>query len=226
MTTIRVLVADDEAIVRDGLRAIVELEDDLEVVAEAADGAEAVELARTLGPDVVLVDIRMPTMDGLEATRRLLALPNPPRVLVLTTFDLNEYVYEAMKAGASGFLLKDVRRGQLTDAIRNVVAGDTLIAPAITRRLIEEFCRRPSAQHAQRTELIDLTPRELEVLTLIGQGLSNSEIATTLVVAETTVKTHVARVLGKLDLRDRAQAVVVAYETGLVQPGMPAQNRP
>jgi DNA-binding NarL/FixJ family response regulator len=224
MTTIRVLIADDEAIVRDGLRAIVELEDDLEVVAEAADGAEAVELARTLNPDVALVDIRMPTIDGLEATRRLLALANPPRVLVLTTFDRNEYVYEAMKAGASGFLLKDVRRGQLTDAIRKAVAGDTLIAPAITRRLIEEFCRRPSAQHAQRTELVDLTPRELEVLTLIGKGLSNTEIAATLVVAETTVKTHVARVLGKLDLRDRAQAVVLAYETGLVQPGTPAQT--
>ena len=224
MTTIRVLIADDEAIVRDGLRAIVELEDDLEVIAEAADGAEAVELARTLGPDVALVDIRMPTMDGLEATRRLLALPNPPRVLVLTTFDRNEYVYEAMKAGASGFLLKDVRRGQLTDAIRKVVAGDTLIAPAITRRLIEEFCRRPSAQDARHNELVDLTPRELEVLTLIGQGLSNSEIATTLVVAETTVKTHVARVLGKLDLRDRAQAVVIAYETGLIQPGAPAET--
>ena len=224
MTTIRVLIADDEAIVRDGLRAIVELEEDLEVIAEAADGAEALELARTLGPDVALVDIRMPNMDGLEATRRLLALPDPPRVLVLTTFDRNEYVYEAMKAGASGFLLKDVRRGQLTDAIREVVAGDTLIAPAITRRLIEEFCRRPSAQDARHKELVDLTPRELEVLTLIGRGLSNGEIAATLVVAETTVKTHVARVLGKLDLRDRAQAVVIAYETGLVQPGMPAQT--
>src|SRR4029077_15417080 len=212
MTTIRVLIADAEGIVGDGLRAIVELEEDLEVIAEAADGAQAIDLARTLGPDVVLVDIRMPTMDGLEATRRLLALAEPPRVLVLTTFDRNEYVYEAMKAGASGFLLKDVRRGQLTDAIRKVVAGDTLIAPAITRRLIEEFCRRPSAQDARRTELVDLTPRELEVHTLIGQGLSNSKIASTLVVAETTVKTHVARVLGKLGLRDRAQAVVVAYE--------------
>src|SRR4029077_13413809 len=164
MTTIRVLIADAEGIVGDGLRAIVELEEDLEVIAEAADGAQAIDLARTLGPDVVLVDIRMPTMDGLEATRRLLALAEPPRVLVLTTFDRNEYVYEAMKAGASGFLLKDVRRGQLTDAIRKVVAGDTLIAPAITRRLIEEFCRRPSAQDARRTELVDLTPRELEVL--------------------------------------------------------------
>ena len=146
-------------------------------------------------------------------------LPAPPRVLVLTTFGHNEYVYAAMKAGASGFLLKDVRRGELTDAIRKVVAGDTLVAPAITRRLIEEFCRRPSPDVARRNELVDLTPREVEVLTLLGQGLSNSEIAQTLVVADTTVKTHVARVLGKLGLRDRAQAVVVAYETGLVEPG-------
>jgi DNA-binding NarL/FixJ family response regulator len=216
---IRVLIADDEAIVRDGLRAIVELEPDLEVVAEAADGAEAVELAVRCSPDVALVDIRMPNVDGLEATRRLTALPSPPRVLVLTTFDRSEYVYEAMKSGAGGFLLKDVRRGQLTDAIRRVVAGDMLVAPAITRRLIEEFCRRPSSDDARRKELVDLTPREVEVLTLLGQGLSNGEIAGVLVIAETTVKTHVARVLAKLGLRDRAQAVVVAYETGLVRAG-------
>ena len=219
MKIIRVLIADDEAIVRDGLRAIVDLEDDLDVVAEAADGTEALDLARKHFPDVALVDIRMPKLDGLEATRRLLALPRPPRVLVLTTFDRNEYVYEAMKAGASGFLLKDVRRGQLTDAIRDVIAGETLIAPAITRRLIEEFCRRPSGDHAKHAQLVDLTPRELEVLTLIGQGMSNREIASALVVADTTVKTHVSRILNKLDLRDRSQAVVVAYETGLVQPG-------
>jgi DNA-binding NarL/FixJ family response regulator len=219
MTTLRVLIADDEAIVRDGLRAIVELEPDLEVVAEAADGAEAIELAKVQSPDVALIDIRMPNVDGLEATRRLVALPAPPRVLLLTTFDHNEYVYEAMKVGASGFLLKDVRRGQLTDAIRRVVDGDMLVAPAITRRLIEEFCRRPSADNARRTELVELTPRELEVLELLGRGLSNGEIAQALVVAETTVKTHVARVLSKLNLRDRAQAVVVAYETGLVRPG-------
>jgi DNA-binding NarL/FixJ family response regulator len=219
MTTIRVLLADDEAIVRDGLRAIVGLEDDLEVVAEAGDGAEAVELALVQSPDVALVDIRMPKLDGLQTTRRLVAIPRPPKVLVLTTFDRNEYVYEAMKAGASGFLLKDVRRGQLTNAIRNVVSGETLIAPTITRRLIEEFCSRPSVDHARRTELVDLTPRELEVLALIARGSSNTEIASTLVIAETTVKTHVARILNKLNLRDRAQAVVVAYETGLVQPG-------
>jgi DNA-binding NarL/FixJ family response regulator len=219
---IRVLVADDEAIVRDGLRAIVELERDLEVVAEAADGAEAVELARRHEPDVALVDIRMPNVDGLEATRRLVSLTVAPRVIVLTTFDHNEYVYEAMRAGASAFLLKDVRRGQLTDAIRKVMDGDTLVAPAITRRLIEEFCTRPSVRDARAKELADLTPRELEVLTLVGRGLSNAEIAASLVVAETTVKTHVARILAKLGLRDRAQAVVVAYETGVVRPGEPA----
>jgi DNA-binding NarL/FixJ family response regulator len=216
---IRVLVADDEAIVRDGLRTIVELEPDLEVVAEAADGAEAVELARTEQPDVALVDIRMPNVDGLEATRRLVVLPAPPRVIVLTTFDHNEYVYEAMRAGASAFLLKDVRRGQLTDAIRKVVDGDTLVAPTVTRRLIEEFCSRPSARETRTKELRDLTAREVEVLTLVGRGLSNREIAASLVVAETTVKTHVARILSKLGLRDRAQAVVVAYETGLVRVG-------
>jgi len=218
-SSIRVIIADDEAIVRDGLRAIVEREDDLEVVGEAADGVQAVAVARELEPDVALVDIQMPNLDGVEATRRLLSLPRPPRVLILTTFDRNEYVYESMRAGASGFLLKDVRRGQLTDAIRTVVDGNTLVAPAITRRLIEEFCRRPSPTGTTLTELADLTARELEVLELVAGGLSNAEIAATLVVAETTVKTHVAHVLTKLGLRDRAQAVVIAYETGLVAPG-------
>jgi DNA-binding NarL/FixJ family response regulator len=161
----------------------------------------------------------MPQLDGIETTRRLLALPTPPRVLILTTFDRNEYVYEAMRAGASGFLLKDVRRGQLTDAIRTIAAGDSLLAPAITRRLIEQFCCQPSPGGGTPTQLADLTPRELEVLTLVGRGLSNRDIAARLVVAETTVKTHVARTLTKLDLRDRAQAVVVAYETGLVRAG-------
>ena len=215
---IRVLVADDEAIVREGLRIIIELADDMDVVAEAADGYEAVERTRMTTPDVALIDVRMPKMDGIEATRRVLALPNPPHVLVLTTFDRNEYVYDALKAGASGFLLKDVRRGQLIEAIRNVVHGDRLLAPTITRRLIEEFCRRPS-RSGRPARLADLTPREMEVLTLVGRGLSNSEIAATLVVADTTVKTHVARILAKLALRDRAQAVVLAYESGLVQPG-------
>ena len=223
-TTVSVLVADDEAIVRDGLRAIIELEDDLEVIAEAANGAEAVAAARELAPDVALVDIQMPQMDGVEATRRLLALPNPPRVLVLTTFDRNEYVYDTMRAGASGFLLKDVRRGQLTDAIRTVVAGDTLLAPAITRRLIEQFCRQPSATGGTPAALASLTPRELEVLALVAKGLSNTEIAAQLVVGETTVKTHVARILQKLGLRDRAQAVIAAYESGLVQPGPATQS--
>jgi DNA-binding NarL/FixJ family response regulator len=212
---LRVLIADDEAIVRDGLRAIIEVEPDLEVVGEAAAAA------RRLQPDVALVDIQMPVMDGVAATRRLMALPVPPRVLVLTTFDRNEYVYEALRAGASGFLLKDVRRGQLTAAIRAVVSGETLLAPAITRRLIEEFCTRPSPLSGTPPELAGLTAREVEVLQLLGGGRSNSDIATELVVAETTVKTHVAHILTKLGLRDRAQAVVVAYETGLVAPGHP-----
>jgi DNA-binding NarL/FixJ family response regulator len=216
---IRVLVVDDEAIVRDGLRAIIEVEDDLEVVGEAADGSEAIAAARKLEPDVALVDIQMPRVDGVETTRRLLALPVPPRVLVLTTFDRNEYVYQSMRAGASGFLLKDVRRGQLNDAIRTVFAGEALLAPTITRRLIEEFCKRPSPHGGTPPELAELTPRELEVLTLLGRGLSNTEIAVRLFVAETTIKTHVAHVLAKLGSRDRAQAVVIAYESGLVAPG-------
>lgn len=215
---IDVLIADDEAIVRDGLRVIIELAEDLRVVGEASDGAEAVQLARDLNPDIALLDIRMPTMDGIEATRMILDAPNPPRVLVLTTFDRNEYVYEAMKAGASGFLLKDTRRAQLVDAIRVVVAGEQLVAPSITRRLIEEFCRRPGPDERPRV-LDQLTGRELEVLTLVARGLTNAEIAAALVVAQTTVKTHIARILSKLGLRDRSQAVVVAYETGLVQPG-------
>jgi DNA-binding NarL/FixJ family response regulator len=219
MTTIRVLIADDEAIVRDGLRAIVELEDDLEVIAEAADGAEAVELARALGPDVALIDISMPNVDGLEATRHLLALADPPRVLVLTTFDRNEYVYEAMKAGASGFLVKDVRPEQLADAVRVVATGDTLLAPTITRRLIEQFVRRPPPTSGAPAGLSELSERELEVLTLIARGFSNAEISQSLFVTEATVKTHVTHILSKLTLRDRVQAVVLAYESGLVQPG-------
>jgi DNA-binding NarL/FixJ family response regulator len=216
---IRVVVADDEALVRDGLRAIAELEGDIEVIGEAATGDQAVALARQLRPDVVLMDVRMPGLDGIQATRRVLAEPDPPRVLVLTTFDRNRYVYDALRAGASGFLLKDVRRGQLTRAIRDVVAGETLLAPAITLRLIEEYCRRPDPYDGIPPALAGLTPREVEVLRLLGRGMSNTQIAHALVVAETTVKTHVARILAKLDLRDRAQAVVAAYESGLIQPG-------
>lgn len=217
--SIRVLIADDEAIVRDGLRTIVELEADMTVIGEASDGAQAIAGARELMPDVVLLDIQMPVLDGIEATREILDGPNPPRVLILTTFDRNEYVYEAMKAGASGFLLKDVRRHQLTQAIRTVFDGDTLVAPSVTRRLIEEFCARPSPSTTTPRELAALTPREVEVLRLIAQGESNAGIARTLFVAETTVKTHVARILAKLSLNDRAQAVIAAYETGLVRPG-------
>lgn len=220
---IRVLLADDETIVRDGLRTIIDLEDDLTVVGEAANGRQAVAAAQELTPDVALVDIQMPTLDGIEATRQMLRAANPPRVLVLTTFDRNEYVYEAMKAGASGFLLKDVRRRQLTDAIRTVVNGDTLLAPTITRRLIEEFCALPSPTTTTPPELAVLTPREVEVLTLVARGRSNTEIAAALFVAETTVKTHIARILAKLTLHDRAQAVIAAYETGLVRPGRPSR---
>ena len=218
-SVIRVLIADDEAIVRDGLRTILDLEDDLTVVGEAPDGAQAVAAARKLTPDVALVDIQMPGLDGIQATRQMLRAPSPPRVLVLTTFDRNEYVYEAMRAGASGFLLKDVRRHQLTEAVRTVVNGDTLLAPSITRRLIEEFCTRPSPAATTPPELAELTPREIEVLTLVARGHSNAEIAASLVVAESTVKTHVARILAKLSLADRTQAVIAAYESGLIRPG-------
>ena len=219
---IRVLLADDQALVRGGFRMILEAQNDVEVVAEAEDGQQAIALARELKPDVVLMDIRMPGLDGLEATRRLLTAPEPPRVLILTTFDLNEYVYEAMKSGASGFLLKDVRPEQLAEAVRTVASGDALLAPAITRRLIEEFVRRPPPGQRAPDELAELTDRELDVLKLIARGLSNAEIAQTLFLSEATVKTHVTRILTKLDLRDRVQAVVFAYECGLVQPGAAA----
>lgn len=214
-----VLVVDDEAIVRDGLRTIIDLEADLEVVGEAGDGEEALALAVRLQPDVALVDVQMPAMDGIELTRRLQGLRKPPRVLVLTTFDHNEYVYEALRAGASGYLLKDVRRAQLTDAIRTVMRDDILLAPSITRRLVEQFARRPPMSSRPEADIGVLTPREVEVLTLVARGRSNTEIAAELVVAETTVKTHVARIMTKLGARDRAQIVIAAYEAGLVRAG-------
>ncbi|TCC29736.1 response regulator [Kribbella sindirgiensis] len=217
MTT-RVVIADDQALVRTGFRMILTARG-IEVVGEAADGAEAVDAVRRLHPDVVLMDIRMPTMDGLEATRRILATPTDCRVLILTTFDLDSYVYAALAAGASGFLLKDVTPEHLAAAVRLVTTGDALLSPSITRRLVERFATPETTQPALHRDLSNLTPRELEVLTLMGQGLSNAEIATALTLSEATVKTHVARIFAKLNLRDRSQAVVLAYETGLITPG-------
>ncbi|MET9312844.1 MULTISPECIES: response regulator transcription factor [unclassified Kribbella] len=214
MTT-RVVIADDQALVRTGFRMILSARG-IEVVGEAADGVEAVDAVRRLHPDVVLMDIRMPTMDGLEATRRILATPTRCRILILTTFDLDQYVYAALSAGASGFLLKDVTPEHLAAAVRLVTTGDALLAPSITRRLVERFATPAPTLHR---DLSSLTPRELEVLTLMGQGLSNAEIATALTLSEATVKTHAARIFAKLTLRDRSQAVVLAYETGLITPG-------
>ena len=225
MSLVRVLIADDQALVRAGFKMILDAEDDLDVVGEATDGAEAVEKARRLKPDVVLMDIRMPQLDGIEATRRVVALDSahPVRVLMLTTFDLNEYVYEALRAGASGFLLKDVPPEQLAAGIRVVAQGDALLAPSITRRLIQEFASASPAAATPPKGLDELTARELEVFKLIARGLSNAEIAAELIVSETTVKTHVARVLMKLGLRDRVQVVVLAYESGISVPGRGAQ---
>jgi DNA-binding NarL/FixJ family response regulator len=217
--SIRILVADDQALMRAGLRLVLEPENDFEIVAEAADGAEAVELARRCTPDVVLMDVRMPGVDGIEATRRLAQseVADRVRVLVLTTFDLDKYVYAALRAGASGFLLKDAPPDQLAQAIRIVASGDALLAPSVTRRLIDEFARTHDPE-GSGVALDSLTEREREVLRLVAQGLSNAEIAAELVVEETTVKTHVRHVLQKLGLRDRVQAVVAAYEAGLVRP--------
>lgn len=214
---IRVVVVDDETLVRDGLRAIAELEDGIEVVGEASNGQDACQVVEQTHPDVVLMDIQMPVMDGVEATRRICSRPDPPKVIVLTTFDRNEYVYEAMRAGASAFLLKDLRRGQLTSAVRAVVDGETLVAPAITRRLIETYCQGPPQVDGRPTVLAALTDREIEVMALVAAGRSNGEIAAELYLAEATVKTHVARTLAKLHLRGRVQMVVLAYESGLVR---------
>jgi DNA-binding NarL/FixJ family response regulator len=218
---IRVLIADDQALVRGGFRSILEGQEDLEVVGEAADGAQAGEEAVRLTPDVVLMDIRMPGVDGIEATRRIFSLGVATRVLVLTTFDIDEYVYEAMKAGASGFLLKTAPPRQLADAVRTIARGEALLAPSVTQRLVEQFVRRPPPGAATAPGLEELTERERDVLALLARARSNAEIAAELFVSEATVKSHVNRILRKLDLRDRAQAIVLAYETGLVEPGSP-----
>jgi DNA-binding NarL/FixJ family response regulator len=227
--TTRCLIADDQAMVREGFAAVLAAQPGLVVVGEAADGAEAVHLALQVRPDVVLMDVRMPLMDGLQATRQILgqaAGPARPRVLMLTTFDLDDYVYEALRAGASGFLLKDATAAELVHAVRVVAAGDALLAPSVTRRLIADFARQPRAGQSFPPTLGVLTQREAEVLKLIASGLSNTEISDTLVIAMQTTKTYVGRILAKLDLRDRAQAVVLAYESGLVTPGGSGQARP
>ena len=222
---LRVLVADDQELVRAGFRMILEAQPDIEVVAEAADGEAAVRLARRFRPDVVLMDVRMPGLDGLEATRRLLepARPeaggSPPRVVILTTFDLDEYVYAALQSGASGFLLKDVSPEHLVGAVRTVAVGDALLAPSITRRLVERYARPAGRVEVAPAALATLTPRETEVFRLVARGMSNAEIAEQLIVSEATVKSHVAGMLAKLGLRNRAQAVVFAYESGLVRAG-------
>src|SRR3954451_19247462 len=220
MSAVRVLIADDQALVRAGFRMILDAEEDLDVVGEAPDGVAAVDAARRLKPDVVLMDIRMPELDGIEATRQVVDAGGdaPPRVLMLTTFDLNEYVYEALRAGASGFLLKDVPPEQLADGIRVVARGDALLAPSITRRLIHEFARATPASGPPKG-FDEMTAREVEVFKLVARGLSNAEIAAELIGSETTVKTHVARVLMKLGIRDRVQAVVLPYECAVAVPG-------
>ena len=221
---IRVLIADDQALVRGGFHSILAGQGDIEVVGEAEDGRQTVDAVEQLRPDVVLMDIRMPGVDGIEATRRIVTHGLPTRVLVLTTFDVDEYVYEAMKAGASGFLLKTTPPRQLADAVRTVAAGDALLAPSITSRLVEQFVRRPRPGATVPPALEELTERERDVLTRLARALSNAEIAAELVVSEATVKSHVNRILTKLNLRDRAQAIVLAYETGLVEPGSSASN--
>jgi DNA-binding NarL/FixJ family response regulator len=227
----RCLIADDQAMVREGFAAVLAAQPGLQVIGQAADGADAVRQTQHLDPDVVLMDVRMPVMDGLQATREILRAatsPARPRVLMLTTFDLDDYVYEALRAGASGFLLKDATASELVHAVRVVAAGDALLAPSVTRRLIADFARRPRPDPPFPAAISVLTHRESEVLRLIARGLSNAEISDTLVIAGQTTKTYVGRILAKLDLRDRAQAVVLAYETGLVAPGGsgPARTNP
>ena len=213
---IKVVVVDDQALIRDGLRTMLELDDGISVVGEAADGAEAVDAVQRTRPDLVLMDIRMPGVDGLEATRRLLQRPGGPKVLILTTYEADEYVIEALRAGASGFLLKDLRKGQLVRAVHQAAAGDLVIDPSITKRLIEKVVDTKRAQTQARSALNRLTEREIEVLKLMARGLTNAELAAALSVSESTVKTHVARILDKLELRDRVHAVILAYEVGLV----------
>jgi len=219
LVTIRVVVADDQGMVRSGFSTLLNAQPDIEVVGEAVNGQEAIDSAAKLRPDVILMDVRMPVLDGLQATRTITAMDDSPRILILTTFDLDDYVFEALRAGASGFLLKDASAGELAEAVRVVAVGDGLLAPAVTRRLIAEFARMGGPRLPARKALKELTERETEVLALVARGMTNAEIAAYLVVAEQTVKTHVSRVLMKLGLRDRAQAVVFAYESGLVRPG-------
>ena len=217
--TIRVVIADDQGMVRSGFTVLLNAQPDIEVIGEAVNGQEAVTQAASLHPDVILMDVRMPVLDGLQATRQITAMDDPPKILVLTTFDLDDYVYEALRSGASGFLLKDASARELAEAVRLVAAGDALLAPGVTRRLIAEFARMGAPRAPSRKQLDGLTERESEVLALVARGMSNGEIADHLVVAEQTVKTHVSRILMKLGLRDRTQAVVLAYESGLVHPG-------
>jgi DNA-binding NarL/FixJ family response regulator len=217
---IRILIADDHELMRSGLRSMLDAQEDMEVVGEAEDGAQAVDEAIRLHPDVAIMDIRMPRLDGIEATRRLMAQgDSAPRVLVLTTFDLDEYVYEALRAGAGGFMLKDAPPGQLAEAVRTVAAGEALLAPAVTKRLVERFVQRPPYDTARKERFEELTDRELEVLKLVTKGMSNAEIGEQLFLSEATVKTHLTRILSKLGVRDRVQAVVLAYESGPTEPG-------
>lgn len=222
---IRLLLADDQDLVREGLRLILDLADGIEVVAEAGDGRQAVDLTRRLEPDVVLMDLRMPVMDGVEATRRIASMRTPAKILVLTTFDDDELVYEAFQAGASGFLLKDIRQGQLVHAVRAVLHGDALLSPTITRRLVEGLATQPCSDTPATKMLDHLTERERGILHLIAQGHTNAEIANALYLAESTVKTHVSRILAKLQLRDRVQAVIFAYEAGVIRPGQRPETR-